>query len=69
MFPAEDISVNMFCSNVISKNGYAFTVLGLLNAPPIPSNRPTAGKMAIGNMNDFPKFSQIIYSFLLPPLK
>lgn len=54
ILPAADINVKIFCNKVISKIGYALTVFGLLNAPPIPNNRPAAGKIAIGNIKDLP---------------
>ena len=60
----------MFCSNVISKMDMLYSIR-ITQCPPIPSNRPTAGKMAIENMNDFPNCCafQIIYSFYYLEIK
>ncbi|CDG01036.1 Hypothetical protein CCH01_003220 [Clostridium chauvoei JF4335] len=56
----------MPCNHAIFKNGYALIVFGLDNAPPIPSNKPAAGKIAIGNINDLPIFCKLLNILLLP---
>ena len=65
ILPADDININIFCNSSISNKGYALIVFGLLNAPPIPNNKPAAGKIAIGNIKDLPNCCAFSNSLLI----
>ena len=64
--PAWLITLKMACNTSLFNTGYVATVTGLDKAPPIPNNKPAAGKMAIGNIKAFPIFCKNLNMWFSP---
>ena len=64
-FPAALMTLKAACSQGTFNRGYAAMVAELLNAPPIPSSKPAAGRIAIGSINALPIFCSCLNMYLL----